>query len=228
IYTHVDGVMTADPDVVPGARTLSMVTYEEVCNMAHQGAKVLHPRAAEIAMLHQIPLWVKTSFERKQGTLIAPLKALGSPQEQQVTGVATLARLVYFTLLHLAVPDRARIEYEVYRTVGEAGINFYLNSIGPGTSSFLVERAHAARTAGLLRELGVVFEWIEDCEMVSVVALHMWEAPGFLLKIAESLYGREITVLQMADAECSVSCLVKQQQAAAAVQALHDAFELSA
>lgn len=226
IYTHVNGVMTADPEVAPDARTLRMVTYEEVCNMAHQGAKVLHPRAAEIAMMHQIPLWVKTSFERKEGTLIAPLQALQSPQHQQVTGVATLGKLVYFTLQELNLPERARIEADVYRTVGDAGINFYLNSIGPDSSSFLVEQAHARRTEHLLKKLDRPYESVEDCEMVSVVALNMWEAPGFLLQIAEALYGRDIPVLQMADSECSVSCLVKREHSAQAVRVLHEVFGL--
>jgi len=226
IFTHVDGVMTADPEVVPEARTLAMVTYEEVANMAHQGAKVLHPRAAEIAMLHQIPLWVKTSFARARGTLVAPLAAIQPPTKRAVTGVATLSRLVYFTLTSLSPQTRAEQEYRVYQAVGEAGINFYLNSVGPETSSFLVDQSFARKTEAILQELGLAFEASENCEMVSVVALNMWEEAGFLESIARALSEQGIPVLQMADAECSVSCLVPQADAARAVKALHDCFEL--
>ncbi|HEU4753796.1 MAG TPA: aspartate kinase, partial [Armatimonadota bacterium] len=155
IYTHVDGVMTADPEVVPSAHTLPMVTYEEVCNMAHQGAKVLHPRAAEVAMLHQIPLWVKSSFVRSPGTLVAPLAQIQPPTRRAVTGVATISRLASFTLASLRPESRAETEFQVFRAVGDAGINFYLNSEGPDTASFLVDQSFARQTAQLLDELGL-------------------------------------------------------------------------
>lgn len=226
IYTHVDGVMTADPEVVPDARTLSMVTYEEVANMAHQGAKVLHPRAAEVAMLHQIPLWVKSSFIRAPGTLVAPLAAIQPAQKRAVTGVATLSKLTYVTLTSLQPETRAETEARVYRVVGDAGINFYLNSVGPQTSSFLVDRAVARQTEELLRDLGLEYELTESCEMVSVVALNMWEEPGFLRSIAEALHNAGIPMLQMADSECSVSCLVRSEDGPRAVKALHDRFRL--
>lgn len=227
IYTHVDGVMTADPEVVPGARTLSMVTYEEVANMAHQGAKVLHPRAAEIAMQYQIPLWVKSSFVRAPGTLVAPLAAIQPPAKRAVTGVATLSKLVYFTLTGLEPNTRAEIEYRVFQAIGDQGINFYLNSLGPTTSSFLVDQSSARKTEATLHELGLKFESTENCELVSVVALNMWEAPGFLRDIAQALFEQQIPMLQMADSECSVSCLVGMADAPRAVRALHDYFELA-
>ena len=226
IYTHVDGVMTADPEVAPDARTLVMVTYEELCNMAHQGAKVVHPRAAEIAMMHQIPLWVKTSFERREGTLVAPLAAIQPSQKRAVTGVATISHLVYFTLTELDNATRANTEYEVYRAVGEAGINFYLNSEGPDTSSFLVDQASAEQTHQLLRDRKLTWRHVDDCELVSVIALEMWDEPGLLGRIAQSLFDANIAVLQMADSDGSVSCLVRSADATRAVKALHDLFRL--
>ncbi|MFN3648810.1 MAG: aspartate kinase [Armatimonadota bacterium] len=226
IYTHVDGVMTADPEVVPDAHTLSMVTYEEVCNMAHLGAKVLHPRAAEIAMRYQIPLWVKSSFVRSPGTLVAPLAEIEPPTKRAVTGVATLSRLVYFTLQLRDDGQRAEIEYRVYRAIGEAEINFYFNSIGPRTSSFIVDQSAARRVEEILREFGVSFESVENCELVSLVAVSMWEEAGFLLRIGESLQQAGIGMFQMADSPESVSCLVRMEEAPAAARALHRTFEL--
>jgi aspartate kinase len=226
IYTHVDGVMTADPEVVPDAHTLAMVTYEEVCNMAHQGAKVLHPRAAEIAMLHQIPLWVKSSFVRAPGTLVAPLAQIQPAKKRSVTGVATISKLAYFTLTSLQPETRAAVEYGLQVAVGEAGINFYLNSVGPDTSSFLVAQSLARQTEGLLKERGLTYDLTEGCELVSVVALASWEEPGFLRRIAGTLFNSGITVLQMADAEHAVSCLVGSGDAARAVKALHAEFGL--
>lgn len=225
IYTHVNGVMTADPEVCPNARTLDMVTYEEVCNMAHQGAKVIHPRAAEIAMAYQIPLWVKSSFERARGTLVATQSEIHKPKSA-ITGVATIAKLVYFTLTDLEPASRAQVECEVYGAIGRGGINFYLNSVGPHTSSFLVDQEHARKVEEILADLGLRYEQTAACELVSIVALNMWEEPGFLCRIAKSLADRDIPMLQMADAECSVSCLVSREDGARAVRALHDDFEL--
>jgi aspartate kinase len=227
IYTHVDGVMTADPEVVPGARTLPIVTYEEVCNMAHQGAKVLHPRAAEIAMQHQIPLWVKSSFVRAPGTLVAPLAAIEPPVKRTVTGVATLSKLVYFTLTRLEGSRRAEKEADAFGAIGDAGISFYLNSVGPVTAGFLVDQAQARTVESILGSLDLAYEKVEDCEMVSLVALHMWEVPGLLRRIAQTLRDQRIEMLQMADSEGTVSCLVTRSDAATAVRALHDEFELA-
>lgn len=224
IYTHVNGVMTADPEVVPDARTLSMVTYEEVCNMAHQGAKVLHPRAAEIAMMHQIPLWVKSSFERAAGTLVAPLAEIQPSVKRAVTGVATISRLGYFTLTSLQAETRAEAEYRVFQALGEAGTNMYLNSVGPETSSFIVDQAEVRKVGGMLQELGLSYELTENCEMVSVVALNMWEEPGFLQSIAKALFDQGIAMMQMADSEGTVSCLVSSADGPKAVKALHDCF----
>jgi aspartate kinase len=226
IYTHVNGVMTADPETCPDARTLSMVTYEEVANMAHQGAKVLHPRAAEIAMLYQIPLWVKSSFERAPGTLVAPLAAIQPAVKRAVTGVATLGKLAYFTLTSLQADTRAEAEAQVYRSTGDAGIPFYLNSVGPQTSSFIVEETDARRVEAILDEMGLGYEISRPCEMVSVVALNMWEEAGFLRSIAQALQEAGVPMLQMADSECSVSCLVRAEDGARAVQALHQRFQL--
>jgi len=224
IYTHVNGVMTADPEVVPDARTLSMVTYEEVCNMAHQGAKVLHPRAAEIAMLHQIPLWVKSSFERAAGTLVAPLAAIQPSVKRAVTGVATISRLGYFTLTGLRPDVRAEAEYRVFQALGEAGINMYLNSVGPETSSFIVDQSEVRKVETMLADLNLAYELTENCEMVSVVALNMWDEPGFLRSIAQALFEHGIAMMQMADSEGTVSCLVSSADGPKAVRALHDCF----
>lgn len=226
IYTHVDGVMTADPELVPGARTLDVVSYDEVAYMAHQGAKVLHPRAAEIAMKHQIPLWVKTSFERRPGTMVAPLKDTGPAAARSVTGVAAIHGLTYYTLTGLPPAQRAALEHQVYSDLGRRGIAMYLNSVGPQTSSFLVAAQAEATVDALLLERGHTYQAERDCAMVSLVALNMWEQPGFLLSIAEALNKAGIELLQMADSDKSVSCLVRRSDAASAALALHEQFEL--
>jgi aspartate kinase len=226
IYTHVDGVMTADPDVVPDARTLPVVTYEEVCNMAHQGAKVLHPRAAEIAMMHQIPLWVKSSFADSPGTRIAPISELVPPSQRGVTGITQLSGLVYVTLPVPAGPERAMLEARVYRALSETEISCYLVSLGPTSTHFVVDRSDHPRMQDLFSGLGLSFTAAEGCAMVSAITVDQWETPGLIERIAAALYNSDIHVLQIADSPASVSCLVAGEDAKRAVVVLHAAFEL--
>ncbi len=152
IYTDVDGVKTADPRLVPDARTLATATYEEVSEMAHQGAKVVHPRAAEIANQYRIPLWVKSTFEDKPGTLIAAGEDLSEAIRLRVTGVTHTGRIVY---IRWEVPseseqDRGQIELELYRMLEREGIPIHLTSTGGNAFSFAVAREHLPRLRDLL------------------------------------------------------------------------------
>jgi aspartate kinase len=226
IYTHVDGVMTADPEAVPDARTLPIVTYEEVCNMAHQGAKVLHPRAAEVAMLHQIPLWVKSSFVDAPGTRVAPITEVVPVSRRGVTGVTQLSELAYFTLKVPESPARPPLEAQVYQALGDAQINCYLASLGPTSTHFVVGQEAAPRVRVLLDELRLPYDAVERCAMVSAISVDMWDAPGLIARLAEALYGADVRVLQIADSPASVSCLVAGEDARRAVMALHTTFEL--
>ena len=164
IYTDVTGVKTADPRHVPEARPLGHATYEEVAEMAHQGAKVVHPRAAEIAGIHGVPLWVKNTFDEEPGTLItADLPVEGS--RARFTGVTHTGKLVY---LRFPLPpesseqDRAQVEVEVYRLLEREKISVHLTSAGDNDFAFAVERTHLPRLRELLDglvlpiQLGVV------------------------------------------------------------------------
>jgi len=155
IFTDVDGVKTADPRRVPSARTLARAAYHEVAEMAHQGAKVVHPRAAEIAALHGVPLWVKNTFDDNDGTLITDdAVAEGQPR---VTGVTHTGRLV-----HLLFPcnleldqDRPLLEQAVYRVLEKASIPIHVTDSHPGAFSFAVAREHLPALRDLLDGLAV-------------------------------------------------------------------------
>lgn len=164
IYTDVNGVKTADPRLVTNARTLPRATYDEVAEMAHQGAKVVHPRAAEIAGIHGVPLWVKNTFDDEQGTLITaePPSPVG---QARFTGVTHTGKLVYLRFpLPVESPeaDRARVEVEVYRLLEREKIAVHLTSASDTDFAFAVERTHLSRLTELLDglvlpvQLGVV------------------------------------------------------------------------
>jgi aspartate kinase len=139
IYTDVDGIKTADPDAVPDAPTLRKVTYDEVAEIAHLGAKVVHPRAAEIAMQYNIPLWVKNTFTEDRGTLIVKREAHPG---RRVTGVTHTGKLVYMQFdLSTATPeDRVTLESCVYQTLAKFGVNLFMLNLNPGSTGFAVPR----------------------------------------------------------------------------------------
>ena len=157
IYTDVDGVKTADPRLVPGARTLGTATYEEVAEMAHQGARVVHPRAAEIAHQYQIPLWVKSTFEDAPGTLITSGENIHDVMRRRVTGVTHTGKIVYlqFDLPPKKEEDKGQIELAIYRLLQAEAIPIYLTSTGGTAFQFAVTRDHMSRIRDLLDGLVV-------------------------------------------------------------------------
>jgi aspartate kinase len=156
IFTDVDGVKTADPKLIPEARTLETVSYQEVAEMAHQGARVVHPRAAELAMNHSIPLWVRSTFVDKPGTLVRIPPSVPLPRtvdDLAVTAVTDSSDVVYVTFWMERTEDRAVIEQEIYRLMANAGINFYLLSFGRQSLAFAMERRFLRTLTELLDAL---------------------------------------------------------------------------
>jgi len=139
IFTDVDGVKTADPDYVKQAPTLRTVTYDEVAELAHLGAKVVHPRAAEIAMQYDIPIWVKNTFSDDPGTEIVKREDFPG---RRVTGVSHTGKLVYlqFDLAEASEPHRIELEGRIYQIVSEHGINLYMVNLSPSGTGFAVPR----------------------------------------------------------------------------------------
>jgi len=139
ILTDVDGVKTADPDAVPHAPTLRKVTYDEVAEIAHLGAKVVHPRAAEIAMNYAIPLWVKNTFTDDEGTEIVNREEFPG---RRVTGVTHTGKLVYlqFDLHDVADRERSILEGRIYETMARYGVNLFMLNLSPSSTGFAVPR----------------------------------------------------------------------------------------
>lgn len=139
IFTDVDGVKTADPDSVPHAPTLRKVTYDEVAEIAHLGAKVVHPRAAEIAMNYGIPLWVKNTFSEDEGTEIV---ARDQFPGRRFTGVSHTGKLVYlqFDMKALGARERTVLESRIYEAMERYGVNLHMVNLSPTGTGFAVSR----------------------------------------------------------------------------------------
>lgn len=149
IYTDVDGVKTGDPDYVPDAPTLRKVSYDEVAEIAHLGAKVLHPRAAEIAMKFGISLWVKNAFSDDVGTEVVPREKFPG---RRVTGVTHTGKLVYlqFDLEEAGETERPMIEGRLYDMLARQGVNLFMLNLSAGGTGFAVPRSQYLPVRGLL------------------------------------------------------------------------------
>lgn len=154
IFTDVDGIKTADPRMVADSPTLRKVTYDEVAELAHLGAKVLHPRAAEIAMNYGIPLWVMNTFTDDPGTEIVRRESFPG---RRVTGVAHTGRLVYlrFDLSVVAQPERPGLTGRIYELMARHGFNLHMLDLSPSGTGFAVPREQYLLVRDLLDGLVV-------------------------------------------------------------------------
>lgn len=231
IFTDVPGLFTADPRLVSGARRLTRITYAEVCQMAHNGAKVIHPRAAELAMQAGIPLFIRSVHdEHDEGTRVT-----GAPEEQRTGGVEMEDRPVTAIgcitgLVQMRVsPREPRYDFqpEVFRLLAGRGISVDFVSMNPYGVLFTVFDREAGQAAALLAEHGLEPGMTKGCAKVAVIGGGMNGVPGIMATIVSALTARDIAILQSADSNTTIWVLVREEQAAEAVNALHEAFQLN-
>ena len=227
IFTDVEGIMTADPRIAEQARPLSVVTYTEVCNMAYQGAKVIHPRAVEIAMQAKVPLRIRSTYSVGEGTLVTghPKHRRGSDiQERLVTGIAHVNNITQIKVK--AKEGQYDLQAEVFTAMANSGISVDFINIYPNGAVYTVSNKDADKAVTVLQELGYEPRIQSNCAKVSVVGAGITGVPGVTAKIVTPLSERGIQILQSADSHTTIWVLVKEQDLVEAVNALHDAFNL--
>lgn len=229
IYTDVDGIKTADPRLVPDARTIEQMTYEEVFQMAHGGAKVIHPRAVEIAMRHDVPLRVRSTFAESPGTLVARTSGDSLCPEPRhtrpVTGVTHVAGLTRFTIN--AGSGTLINHANTFRALANDGISVDMIAVTPACCAFVVDSNLAERAADVLQVIGLPAEMIPNCAKVSVVGAGMRGRPGVMASISEALQLVGVEILQTVDSHTTISCLVHSGDLEKAAKALHSRFGLA-
>lgn len=226
IYTDVAGVMTADPSLVESARILEVVSYNEVCELAYQGARVIHPRAAEIAMVEGIPIKIKSTFEDGPGTLINSNGMRSIKGDRPVTGVASRRNIIFIKIIP-EEPAEYATGLRVFNLLAEKGISVDFINIRPEASSFIIDSKDKEKVLGLLREQNFIYELRDDLVKVSVVGGGMTGRPGVMAKIVEALNIKRIKIYQTTDSHTTISCLVQREQEKDALNALHKIFELN-
>ncbi len=228
IFTDVEGLMTADPRIVESARPLSRVTYNEISNMAYQGAKVIHPRAVEIAMNAKIPLRVRSTYSDTEGTLVtshANQTGRGSDiQDRLITGIAHVSNI---TQIRVAAKDgRYDMQSEVFKAMAAEQISVDLINISPSNVVYTISEKKTDLAVNVLRELDYEPEIVRNCAKVSVVGAAMAGVPGVTAKIVNALSSEGIQILQSADSHTTIWVLVREDDLHKAINTLHSAFRL--
>ncbi|MDQ0198615.1 aspartate kinase [Neobacillus ginsengisoli] len=227
IFTDVEGIMTADPRIAENARPLSVVTYTEVCNMAYQGAKVIHPRAVEIAMQAKVPIRIRSTYSDNLGTLVTTLNKdnRGSDiKERIVTGIAHVSNVTQIKVF--AKKDQYYLQAEVFKAMAKENISVDFINISPNGVVYTVTDEMTDKAISVLNVLGHDPVVERNCAKVSVVGAGIAGVPGVTSKIVSALSDHGIRILQSADSHTTIWVLVKQEDLVKSVNALHDAFQL--
>jgi aspartate kinase len=228
IFTDVEGVFTADPRIVSEAKPIDKVTYAEICNMAYQGAKVIHPRAVEIAMEAGVPIRVRSTFSEDEGTLVtrAAETELSDRRlrDRFVTGIAHVAPV---TQIKVAAQDgQYDLSLNVFKAMASNQISVDFINVNVSGVTYTVFEHEAGRALDVLGKMGYSPEFVTGCAKVSVIGGGMNGVPGVMARIVESLTERDIPILQSADSTATIWVLVKETDMVQAIQALHHAFML--
>ncbi|MDR0915608.1 MAG: aspartate kinase [Oscillospiraceae bacterium] len=229
IYTDVDGVYTADPRKVEGARKLDEITYDEMLELASLGAQVLHNRSVQMGKRYGVEIEVLTSFERKPGTIV---KEVTNVEDMKISGVAKDTNVARIALLGLH--DEPGTAFRVFRTLSNEHIvvDIILQSFGrDGTQdiSFTVARDDADIAVNALNAIqsSLGFDTLDlddNIAKVSIVGAGMMSASGIATTMFEALYDAKVNIGMIATSEIKISVLVAREDADRAVQAIHRKF----
>lgn len=229
IYTDVSGILTADPKIVEDARPLDRVTFNEICNMAHNGAKVIHPRAVEIAMQANVPIRVRSTFSDHPGTLVTNAAGIldqgNTVADRFVTGIAHVSRI---TQVHVPQQEGVHdLHRQVFNAMAQQRISVDFINVNPSGVVYTVSDEVAERAGRLLRELGYEPSLLKDCAKVAVIGGGINGVPGIMASIVDALAEESIPILQSADSNTTIWVLVRGSDLIGAVNALHRRFQLN-
>jgi len=236
IYTDVDGIYTTDPRIVPRARLLPRVAYEEMLEMASLGAKVLQTRSVEIAMLYQVPVRVLSTFDAEsEGTLLCDEEDI--MEKKPVTGIAYSRDEAKITLHR--IPDQPGIAAAIFGPLADAGVNVDMivqnvSEDGRRTDlTFTVSRSELSRSLDAIEKAAAAIGYRDvtsaaDVAKVSIIGIGMRAHGGVAQTMFRTLAEKGINIQVISTSEIKVSVLIPEEYVELAVRALHSAFELDA
>jgi aspartate kinase len=239
IYTDVDGVFSADPRIVPSARKLKSVTYDEMLELAASGAKVLHLRCVEYARRFNLPIHVRSSFSNLEGTWVVKDQPEGGSMEQAIiSGIAHDKSEAKITIV--GVPDRAGVAARIFQAIADADINIDMivqnvsaAATGLTDISFTLPRAEGSRATGIVQKLQgeIGFQSIQYDDQIgklSLIGAGMRSHPGVTATFFAAMADAGVNIEMISTSEIRISIVCRQTDIERAVQAAHTAFDLDA
>ena len=227
IYTDVEGIMTADPRIVKEPTIMESISYAEVCQMAHNGAKVIHPRAVEIAMSSNVPMYIKSTFSDAPGTLITNETSKNAGADIALSSAAGVANLSGLTQFRVALdPQDVVAGQKLFVDLAEAGISVGILNLSENNAMFAVFAEDQSKTVAVLDNAGFKYEVNEKCGKVTLVGSGMGGVPGVMARFVAALASNNIKIYQTVDSDITIAAIVKEECLAEAVNAIHKAFEL--
>jgi aspartate kinase len=232
IYTDVDGIYTADPNLVPDARRLRKISYDEMLEMASLGAKVLQTRSVEVAKIYHVPVLVKSTFQEGEGTLVTREDA--ELEKVAVSGLTLDKNQARITVL--GVPDRPGLAAKIFGRVSDAHI--VVDMIVQNVSeqeltdiSFTVARGDGKKAFTLVEEVlpGIGAQAVKlDAKIakVSIIGAGMRSHSGIATSMFVALARENINILMISTSEIKISCVIDEKYGELAVRTLHEAFGL--
>ena len=232
IYTDVDGVYTADPRIVPNARKLDAISYDEMLELASLGARVLHNRSVEMAKKYGVQLVVRSSLNREEGTVVKEVVKL---EKMLISGVASDKNTSRVSVI--GVDDKPGVAFKIFNTLAKKGINvdIILQSVGrEGTKdiSFTVAQDDLKHAMEILEENKEALTIKEITHQdtvakISIVGAGMMSNPGVAAKMFEALFNAGVNINMIATSEVRITVLIDEKDVERAMIAVHDGFGLA-
>ncbi len=239
IYTDVDGVFSADPRVVPNARKLKTVTYEEMLELAASGAKVLHLRCVEYARRYDLPIHVRSSFTNNEGTWVVKDHPEGDTMEQAIiSGIAHDRSEAKITIV--GVPDRTGVAARIFQSIADADINVDMivqnvsaAATGLTDISFTLPKTDGARCTEILKKIqGEVgyqsIQYDDQIGKLSLIGAGMRSHPGVTATFFAAMSDAGVNIEMISTSEIRISIICRESELDKGVRAAHTAFDLDA
>lgn len=223
IYTDVDGIMTADPRIVENAVLIEEISYNEVFQLADQGAKVIHPRAVEVAMKGNVPLVIKNTMSNCRGTIIDSTGNLNTTNV--ITGITYMGNRVQIKV-NLAENIGNDNYYDLLAVLADNLISIDLINVFPNEKIFTIGKEDIKKFKEIMNSLDLKYSSVDDCSKIAIIGSRMRGIPGIMAKILKALIKSNIEVLQTADSHTTIWCLVESHYTEIAINVLHKEFSL--
>lgn len=225
IFTDVNGIMTADPRLTSLARSLTTISYNEICDLANEGAKVIHPYAVEVAMNTNLPVRIRSTYLDEPGTLLVkkPTPSEEKRQERLITGIANVSQLAQIQVE--AKENELDLQSSILQAIGQAKLCVDFINIYPSGMQFTVADDDVDKVKALLSKREYTFKIEPECAKVAVISANTEQLELMTSKVVATLAIKGIEILQSVVSCKKILVLIKEKYLQEAVHILHEVFQ---